>query len=75
MCICEGERERERLTKLHAPPNTTRQDAQYNLALLLAYGAGVEKNETEAVFWYTKAAEQDTPDAMMNLGNMVGEHH
>ena len=42
---------------------------------MLVYGTGVEKNETEAVLWYQKAAEQDTPDAMMNLGNMVGKHH
>jgi hypothetical protein len=31
-------------------------------------GQGVAKDETEAVKWYRKAAEQNDPDAQYNLG-------
>jgi TPR repeat protein len=31
---------------------------------------GVEKDTQQAVTWYRKAAEQNNPDAQMNLGRM-----
>ncbi|MBO7321300.1 MAG: sel1 repeat family protein, partial [Bacteroidales bacterium] len=33
------------------------------------YGEGVEKNYTEAVKWYRKAADKGHLDAQYNLGN------
>jgi len=33
-------------------------DAAYNLAHLLLHGAGVDPDDGQAVWWFTKAAEQ-----------------
>ena len=42
--------------------------AQYNLAVLYEYGDGVPQDDTEAVKWYTRAAEQGIAWAQSNLG-------
>ena len=41
--------------------------AQYAFGLCYAEGRGVEKDEREAVKWYTKAAKQGDPDAQKKL--------
>jgi TPR repeat protein len=33
-------------------------NAQYNAALMLSLGEGVEKDEEQSLFWYKEAAEQ-----------------
>jgi TPR repeat protein len=42
--------------------------AQYNLGIAFYMGAGVGKDEKEAVKWYTKSAGQGNPQAQRNLG-------
>jgi len=37
-------------------------EAQYNLGVIYAEGRGVAKDETEAVSWFRKAAEQHEYD-------------
>jgi hypothetical protein len=44
--------------------------AQFNLALLLDNGEGVDKDYAQAAQWYRKAAEQGVPRAQFNLGAM-----
>ena len=44
-------------------------DAQYDLGLYYYYGKGVNKDMTEAVELYRKAAEQGNAEAQCNLGN------
>ena len=41
--------------------------AQHNLGVMYANGEGVEKNLTEAMKWYRKAAEQGNENALNNL--------
>ena len=43
-------------------------DAQFNLGNAYHTGAGVEKDDKQAVIWYRKAAEQGNADAQSNLG-------
>ena len=43
---------------------------QFCLGWMYAYGYGVTKNESEAVKWYRKAAEQNDAAAQFFLGNM-----
>ena len=43
--------------------------AQCNLGYCYATGAGVGKDEKEAVKWYTKSAEQGVAGAQTNLAN------
>jgi len=45
-------------------------DAQFNLALLFKLGAGIPKDLKQAVYWYTKAAEQGHVNAQYNLGSL-----
>ncbi|MBR5893847.1 MAG: sel1 repeat family protein, partial [Bacteroidaceae bacterium] len=42
--------------------------AQCNLGYCYGTGSGVEKDPTEAVKWYRKAAEQGQVNAQYNLG-------
>jgi len=42
--------------------------AQIGLAQCYGSGAGVAKDEKEAVKWYTKSAEQGNANAQFNLG-------
>jgi uncharacterized protein len=44
--------------------------AQYNVALLLSRGLGVEKDAPQAAQWYERAAKSGDEDAMVNLGLM-----
>ncbi|MFT5112037.1 MAG: hypothetical protein ACI8P9_001360 [Parasphingorhabdus sp.] len=44
--------------------------AQYNLGLLYYYGSGVIKDDTKAMYWYRKAAEQDYAEAQYQLATM-----
>lgn len=41
--------------------------AQKNLGVMYEFGKGVTKDETQAVAWYRKAAEQGNTDAQANL--------
>lgn len=43
-------------------------DSQYNLGIMYEKGIGTNKNEKEALVWYTKAAEQGNALAQFNLG-------
>jgi TPR repeat protein len=43
--------------------------AQYNLGLCYYEGKGVSRSDSEAVFWWHKAAEQGLDRAQFNLGN------
>jgi len=45
-------------------------DAQFNLALLYKLGAGIPKDIKQAVYWYTKAAEQGHVNAQYSLGSL-----
>jgi TPR repeat protein len=45
-------------------------NAQYNLGLLYAQGAGVPQDLQQAAAWYSKAAEQGVAAAQYNLGVM-----
>ncbi len=45
-------------------------DAQFNLALLYKLGAGIPKDLKQAVYWYTKAAEQGHVNAQYSLGSL-----
>ena len=38
-------------------------NAQTNLAMMYHFGRGVEQDKQKAIFWYTKAAEQDYSNA------------
>jgi hypothetical protein len=44
--------------------------AQYNLGVMYSKGLGVQRNDSEAVKWYQKAADSGLPDAQFNLGVM-----
>jgi TPR repeat protein len=44
--------------------------AQYNLAVMLVRGDGVEPDPEEALNWYRKAAEQGVPEAQIALGDV-----
>ena len=43
-------------------------DAQYNLGVLYYKGMGVTQSYSEAVMWYSKAAENGHPVAQYDLG-------
>ena len=43
-------------------------ESQYNLGIAYEKGYGVEQSYSEAVYWYTKAAEQGNANAQNNLG-------
>ena len=43
-------------------------EVQYWLGYCYNYGTGVEKDETEAVKWYRKAAEKGLPSAYESIG-------
>ena len=43
-------------------------DAQFKIGHLYLIGAGVERNENEALAWWLKAAEQEHPLAQFNVG-------
>ena len=45
--------------------------AQYALGSCYANGEGVEKDLTEAVIWYRKAADQGLAEAQFNLGFVI----
>lgn len=45
-------------------------EAQFRLGQMYSKGTGAPKNETEAVKWYRKAAEQNQLDAMHNLAKL-----
>lgn len=44
--------------------------SQYAMGVMYEYGRGVEKNQSLAAQWYTKAARQGNTDAQYNLGVM-----
>lgn len=45
-------------------------DAQFKLGVMYDEGRGVLTDDSQAVIWYRKAAEQDDPKAQVNLGIM-----
>ena len=48
-------------------------EAQFFLGVRYYNGEGVSQNYSEAVKWFTKAAEQNIPEAQVNLGKMYLE--
>ena len=44
--------------------------AQYDLGLMYDKGQGVPQSDTEAMYWYGRAADQGEPRALYNLGLM-----
>lgn len=42
--------------------------AQYNLAAMYEHGDGVEQDDKNAIYWYTKSAEQGNAEAQIKLG-------
>ena len=48
-------------------------DAQFNLGVMYIEGKGVEQSRDEAVFWFTKAAQQGHREAQYNLGHLLLE--
>jgi TPR repeat protein len=44
--------------------------AQYNLGLMYSKGTGTPKDYKQAVYWYTKAAEQGDASSQSLLGGM-----
>jgi hypothetical protein len=48
-------------------------DAQFNLALFYFQGTGTPQDTKQAVYWYTKAAEQGHVNAQYYLGNIYNE--
>ncbi|HEX8749813.1 MAG TPA: tetratricopeptide repeat protein [Nitrospira sp.] len=44
--------------------------AQYDLGLMYDQGQGVPQSDTEAMYWYGRAADQGEPRALYNLGLM-----
>jgi TPR repeat protein len=45
-------------------------NSQFNLALLYENGAGTPQNTKQAVYWYTKLAEQGHVEAQYKLGRL-----
>lgn len=43
--------------------------AQYNIALLLEYGLGVERDLNQAIEWYSRAAESGYASAQVRIGD------
>lgn len=43
---------------------------QFNLARLYQFGDGVDLDYEQAIYWYTRAAEQDNAEAQYELGTM-----
>jgi len=43
-------------------------DSQYNLAVMLYSGKGIQKDKAEAIYWFMKAAENGDESAQYNLG-------
>ncbi len=48
-------------------------DAQFNLGVMYIEGKGVEQSRDEAIFWFTKAAQQGHREAQYNLGHLLLE--
>jgi len=42
--------------------------AQHHLGRMYRDGAGVQQDDTQAFYWYCKAAKQDHPEAQYELG-------
>ena len=56
--------------KLAEPSNSI---AQFYLGLMYYLGKGVTQDYKQAVYWYTKAAEQGYPKAQFNLALMYDD--
>ena len=48
-------------------------DAQFNIGVLYVEGKGLPKDRGEAIFWFTKAADQGHREAQYNLGHLLLE--
>ena len=48
-------------------------DAQFNVGVLYIEGKGLPLDRGEAIFWFTKAADQGHPEAQYNLGHLLLE--
>jgi predicted aspartyl protease len=55
---------------LLAKANTGDAHAQNHLGFMYEHGEGVARNYNQAIYWYTKAAEQGNVDAQNNLSAM-----
>ena len=47
--------------------------AQFNVALIYAYGKGVKQDAYQAMVWYKKAADQDNTAAQYNLAKLISQ--
>lgn len=56
------------ISELKAKAETGDPNAQYDLALRLETGDGVERDDVQAVNWYRKAADQTNAAAQYQLG-------
>ena len=61
---------RAEFASLRAKAEAGNAAAQFDLGIMYRAGAGVPKDEVEAVKWYRKSAEQGVDDAQFNLGLM-----
>ena len=59
--------------KLHDLASLDNMDAQARVAWMYLKGKGVEQNNEQAVFWYTKAAEQDDITAQYHLATLYDQ--
>ena len=55
--LCSAYQDSDRIRKLSAADQRDA-EAQYTLGVMNAHGNGVAKDDTEAVKWYRKAADQ-----------------
>lgn len=58
------------INTLTAQAQSGNQQAQFFLAKRLQKGEGVAINASQAIYWYTRAAEQNIAPAQLNLGIM-----
>ena len=61
---------RAEFASLRAKAEAGNAAAQFDLGIMYRAGAGVPKDEVEAVKWYRKSAEQGVAEAQFNLGLM-----
>ena len=61
---------RAEFASLRAKAEAGNAAAQFDLGIMYRAGAGVPKDEVEAVKWYRKSAEQGNDRAQFNLGFM-----
>ena len=66
--IRTGNNDKEKFDIMYKLANKNNIVAQCNLGYCYYYGRGVEKDYTQAVYWYKKSAEQGYDEAQYHLG-------